>query len=434
MRRTWLLLLCACACDPQKAEWGLDLIDTMKTPDDGPLACGAVPTDVNAGDRASCMFPAGSHASETLGQTSSGIPIRHVIILMKENRSFDHLLGKLHDRGMPDIEAVPDDYSNPDANGNPVFPTHATTTCISFDPGHQFDSVATCIDNGKMDGFVFNAAQTTTSDGSFVMNYYTDADLPFYYWLATHFATSDRHFAPMASGTFANRDFMMFGTNAGVVDTGLAYPPPSTPSIFQTIMNAGFTWAAYSDGEALSGALDWSPSDPGVRTLDKLFDDLDKGTLPNVAFVDGIEDVEDDHPVADIQRGEAWLKTIYDHAVKSPEWNRTAMIWTYDEAGAFADHVAPPNACRALPSASPFTEMGPRVPLVVISPWAKRNYASHVVHDHTAIVRLVELLFDLPALTGRDANSDGLLDMFDFSCGRDLTVQPAPEAGTGGCK
>ncbi len=147
-----------------------------------------------------------------------------------------------------------------------------------------------------MDGFVLNAARTTSSDGTFVMDFYDDTDLPFYYWLATSFAVNDRHFAPMASGTFGNRDFLMFGTNAGVVDTGISYPLPTTPSIFQTLMNAGYTWLAYTDGSPLSGSLDWEQGDPGVRTLDQLYLALDSGTLPNVAFVDGLDNVEDDHP------------------------------------------------------------------------------------------------------------------------------------------
>jgi phospholipase C len=289
-----------------------------------------------------------------------------------------------------------------------------------------------CIDGGKMDGFVLNAARTTSSDGTFAMDFYDDTDLPFYYWLATSFATGDRHFAPMASGNYPNRDFLMFATNAGVVDTGTAYPSPTTPSIFQSLMNAGDTWLAYTDGAPLSGSLDWQAGDPGVRTLDDLYLALDEGTLPSVAFVDGLS-VEDDHPLADLQRGEAWVKQIYDHAITSPQWQRLAIVWTYADAGGFADHVPPPNACEALPSSSPFVEMGPRVPLVVISPWAKRNYVSHVVHDHTAITRFIETIFDLPALTLRDANSDALLDMFDFTCGRDLSVQPAPDPGTGEC-
>jgi phospholipase C len=426
-----LVLLLVVACDPQKADWGLGAIDRMPTPPDPTnVACGG---QFQPASLEQCAFTAGAHASQTLGISAQDVPIRHVIVLMKENRSFDHLFGKLHDQGQPDVEAVPASYANLSTTGTAVFPSHATTTCIAFDPGHQSASVAECIDNGRMDGFVVNAANTTTSDGTFVMSYYDDTDLPFYYWLATSYAVSDRHFAPTASGTFANRNFLVFGSNGGVVDTGLSFPSPATPSLFQTLMNAGFTWRSYTDGSPLSGALDWSQGDPGVSTLDAFFTALDAGTLPNVAFVDGLDNVEDDHPLADLQTGEAWVRNIYEHAVKSPQWDRLVIFWTYDEAGAFADHVPPPSGCLPVPSLSPFEQMGPRVPLVAISPWAKRNYASHVVHDHTAITRFIEAIFDLPALTARDANSDALTDLFDFTCGRDVSVQPPPAAGTGGC-
>ncbi len=434
-----LVLLALCACDPQKASWGFGAIETMMTPADPPVVCGATfPEDTLAPERASCAFSAGTHASASLGvdqKTLASIPIRHVIVMMKENRSFDHLLGKLHDR-LPEVEAVPSTYSNPDPAGNAVFPARATTTCILFDPNHQSQSVLACIDDGKMDGFVRNAAATTTSQdqGAFAMSYYDESDLPYDYWLASTFALGDRHFASTASGTFANRDFMMFGTNAGVVDTGILYPSPSTPSIFQTLIAAGFTWGVYTDSGPLSDTLDWSANDPGVHPMGDLFTALKDGTLPNVVFVDGVENQEDDHPTADLQQGEVWTKKIIDAAMTSPEWERLAVLWTYDEAGAFADHVPPPSACLALPSTSPFTLLGPRVPFAVISPWAKRGYVSHVVRDHTAITRFIEALFDLPALTARDANSDALLDMFDFSCGPHPPVPAAPDPGTNGCQ
>ncbi len=435
--RLIVALLSLAACDPQKSDWGLDAIRTMVTPADDPtLGCGVqIPADPAADARAVCQFRAGARAPASLGIDESvraQIPIRHVVVMMKENRSFDHLLGRLHELGRPDVEAVPPTYSNPDRQGNAVFPSHAATTCIPYDPGHQSASVLASINNGTMDGFVINAAQTTGTDGHFVMWQYDQTDFPFYYWLANEFAIVDRHFAPMASGTFGNRNFMLFGTNAGVVDTGISFPPPNTPSIMQLLMNRGFTWGAYSDGDPASGALDWGPSDPGVHSLQELYDALDAGTLPNLSLVDGRDYIDDDHPFADIQTGEAWSKAIYDHAIASPQWPLMAIIWTYDEAGGFADHVPPPLGCQA-PTNAPSAKMGPRVPLVAISPWAKRGFASHVARDHTAIIRFVETVFDLPALTARDANSDALLDLFDFSCGRDLTVPDAPAAGTNGC-
>ena len=424
-------------CDALESSWGLDAITRMSTPPDPPLVCGVViPADTRSEDRSSCEFKAGSHASETLGVSavvSQRIPIRHVIVLMKENRSFDHLFGKLHEQGQAATEAVPPSFMNPDLGGHAISPFHATTTCIPNDPDHQSAAVAECIAGGKMTGFVESAAESTSTSGHFVMSEYETSDLPFYFWLANTFALGDRDFAPMASGTYANRNFLLLGTNAGMVDTFLGFPDPNTPSIFRSLMSAGYTWGVYSDGSPLSGTLDWDSDDPGVYPFQSFIDALDAGTLPNVAFVDGIDNVQDDHPTADLQVGEAWVRNIYEHAAKSPAWPRLAIVYTYDECGAFADHVPPGRGCVARPEDAAFFERGPRVPLVVISPWARRHYVSHVVRDHTAITRMIEAIFDLPALTARDANSDALLDLFDFSCGRGLTAPKAPPAGSGGC-
>ena len=161
---------------------------------------------------------------------------------------------------------------------------------------------------------------------------------------------------------------------------------------------------------------------------------LTSGNLPEVAFVDSLENINDEHPAADVQVGEAWTRTIYEAVLKSAIWPTTALIWTYDEGGGFVDHVPPPKTCAPSPAEVAFTELGVRVPMVVISPYARRHYVSHVVHEHTSITRFIETVFDLPALTARDANSDALLDMFDFACPPNPTVPDAPAAGTKGCK
>jgi phospholipase C len=170
-----------------------------------------------------------------------------------------------------------------------------------------------------------------------------------------------------------------------------------------------------------------------------LFAGLESGSLPNVVFVDGGLNSEDDHPPADIKRGERWTKDIYDAAVKSPLWRKTAIFFTYDEAGGFFDHVAPPpydaeksKVCVARPEDAEFHELGIRVPLVVISPWARRQYVSHVRHEHTSMTRFIELVFGLSALTARDANSDALLDMFDFECENTAPLPAPPEIGDAG--
>ncbi len=432
--------LLASGCDPQKGQWGLDAVATLPTPADPDAGCGVVLPDAldtaqARADRATCSFGPGASPTTTLGITPAmarQIPIRHVIVMMKENRSFDHLLGKLHDRGQPDSEALPPGFTNPDSAGVAVPYSPATTTCLPHDPAHQFSGMTAGVNGGAMDGFVKNAASSTGTDGHWVMSVYDQPQLPFYYFLASTFALSDRHFAPAQSGTFCNRNFMLFGTNGGAVDTGIVYPEPSTPSVMHLLLNAGYTWGTYSDDAPLSATLGWTHRDPGTHTLQDLYDALDQGTLPNVAFVDALESVEDDHPTADLQKGEAALRRIYEHALASPQWGRLAILWTYDEGGGFPDHVPPPDGCQSVPG-SPFIGRGPRVPLVAISPWAKRHHVSHVVTDHTAITRFIGTLFGLPALTRRDANSEALLDLFDFSCGRDLSVPAAPAAGTGGC-
>ena len=357
---------------------------------------------------------------------------------MKENRSFDHLLGRLSRQGQPGAEAVPASFSNPDLNGTPVAPYHQSTTCISHDPNHQWDAMHTCVDGGRMDNFVKTAAATTGTNGHFAVSYYEQADLPFYYWLATTWALNDRHFASMRAGTNPNRAFLVLGTNKGIKNGETVLPDASTPAVFELLESAGYTWGAYGDTALFNGAVDWTHDDRCGYCFDDFMQRLDSGTLPNVAFVDGIDTVEDDHPSADIQRGEAWVRRIYRHAIKSPQWPRMAIIWTYDEGGAFADHVPPPDhACVARPGVagdSAFTELGPRVPFVVISPYAKPHSVSHVVQEHTAITRFIETVFDLPALTSRDANSDALLDMFDFSCTPPMLNPPSPPgSGEGGC-
>ncbi len=127
-----------------------------------------------------------------------------------------------------------------------------------------------------------------------------------------------------------------------------------------------------------------------------------------------------------MHNGETIVREVLSHAFNSPLWPHLAFIFNYDEGGGFFDHVPPPPAC--VPSASAadatYNYYGFRVPLIIISPYSRKGYVSHVVHSHTSTLRFIELLFGLPAITARDANSDALLDMFDFAC-PDFTKPPA---------
>jgi phospholipase C len=164
-------------------------------------------------------------------------------------------------------------------------------------------------------------------------------------------------------------------------------------------------------------------------TIDEYFADAAAGTLPDVSFVDpsfmgDVNTQSDEHPPANAQVGQAFVAGVIDALMESPLWPSSALFLTYDEHGGFYDHVPPPPACPPddiapllLEGDTPadFDRYGFRVPLVVVSPFAKKRFVSHVVHDHTSILRFIETRFDLPALTRRDANADPMLEFFDFT-------------------
>jgi phospholipase C len=411
---------------------------SVTTPDAG--ACSPPSPDPLASQRHACAFKAGDTATTTLGLSDADrakIPIKHIVVMMKENRAFDHMLGGLK-KMQPDADVADASFTNKDKSGASVAPFHLTTTCVGNDPDHQWAAMHTQVNAGAMDGFVASAAQSTGGDGHFVMGYYDERDLPFYHFLASTFAISDRHFPSVRSGTFPNRDYLLLGTSDSVASTQYAiWPDPRQPSIFDLLDAAHVTWGVYADDHPLEETLNipsknfetsrpWSP-------VSKLIEAFANDTLPSVVFVDGTENVDDEHPTADVQAGEAWTKKIYDAAIASKAWSSTVLLLTYDEAGGFADHVPPrENACLARPEDSSFHELGVRVPFIAISPWARRHYVSHAEQDHTSVTRFIEAVFGLPALTARDANADGLLGLFDFSCAPP-SIPTAPATGTKGC-
>jgi phospholipase C len=297
-----------------------------------------------------------------------------------------------------------------------------------------------------MDGFVTSAAATSSpsSDGHFVMGYFTPTEIPFYFWLANQYPVADAFHCSALSGTWSNRDYLLLGSSYGVEDTGqIVTGLLGATTVFDELDAAKITWGVYTDDplgpfEDALAQDGWVGLHAGVYTNTQFMSDLTSGKLPSVSFVDSKANVEDEHPPADVQVGEAWTKSMYDAVTASPIWldsggKGVALFFTYDESGGFYDHVVPPAACLASPDQSQFDTLGFRVPMILVSPFARANYVSHLVHQHTSILRFIELLFDLPALTGRDANSDALLDMFDTGCPAAKLPSGEPAAGTGGC-
>jgi phospholipase C len=377
--------------------------------------------------RLACAFSAGALAGETLG-VSPPAALKHLLVLVQENRSFDHVLGRHPRVAKGELDGFPATYVNLDAAGNVHAPARATTHCMSPGPPHGWDDMHAQWNDGKNDGFYRTMAKL--APGEWALMYYEPADIPFYTWLyGDTFATSDRFFASALTQTAPNRRFLYAANSISNDATG----GPAAPNIFDALDKAGVDWRIYL-GATYENAL-VAPPAAHARALPQLALDLASGDLPRIAFVNA-EYVNSEHPPYDIRAGETYLREVVVGLVKSPAWSSSALIVTYDESGGYFDHVPPPPACPPGPSAAEreFDRYGFRMPFVVVSPFARKGYVSHETHSHTSITRLIELMVGLSAMSARDANSDALLDLFDF--GAPLPppdVAAIPLAGSPAC-
>lgn len=382
--------------------------------------------DVNAAKRAGCQFGSGLKTTDTIGpQVPHGdaLPFEHIVVLMMENRSFDHYFSSLPAYGVTDVDVASPTDSNPDpTTGKPVQRYHETRYCIE-DVNHEWDGTHTQYNAGAMDGFV----TTNNPGGARAMGYYTDKDLPFYYWASKTFSMSDRHFCSLLGPTWPNRFFFYGATSWGNIHTGTIDPITSdtfykAPKITDQLKQAGRSWKIYRDG-ATSFAVVWglSSENIGVHTTE-FYKDVQADALPHVSIIDPNflgAGQNDEHPPANIQLGQQFVSNIYQAIASNPTvWKKTVLIVFYDEHGGFYDHVPPPEACEPdnlLPPTNRFDRLGIRTPLFIMSPFNKAGYVSHLVTDITSVTRFIQNRFDLPSLTKRDSNAWPMLDMFDFA-------------------
>jgi phospholipase C len=318
-----------------------------------------------------------------------------------------------------------------------ITPFHKTSLCETADLNHSWNGEHQGFDNGAMDGFTaandINSANADPTDptGARTMGYYNRANLPFYYSLYSTFATDDRYFQSVLGPTYPNRFYLLAGTSFGHIQND--NPPaggwPQT-SIFDRLGAAGISWkiyyAQFPFGEFFSYVQQHMDH---VAPISQYYADAAAGTLPDVSFVDPIfigppNTESDEHPSSNIQVGQNFVYGVVNALESSPNWSDSAFFLTYDENGGYYDHVAPPAAVapdNIAPMLQPgdtqasFDRYGFRVPVVVVSPYSKRHYVSHVVDDHTSILKFIETRYGLPPLTARDAAADPMLDMFNFT-------------------
>ena len=425
--------------------------------------------------------------------------INHIIVMLQENRSFDHYFGHLPDywqkNGFPQatngttFDGEPASASNTDDKGAPLGAYKLATACTenpsrSWDEDHvdRNRNDSTNANNAPMDGFVHTAGKDAIGFGFFdvlghrAMGYFTGDQLNYYYFMASSFATSDRWFSPVMSRTQPNRMYLYGATSAGHVyplqDSNS--PQLTSETIIQLLQEHGISWKIYVHPDAHGCStpsclyaqsylnqftygqyvINHMPNQFAPTT--QLVSDIQNGTLPQVAFVEPASEVAlDEHSSDDdvtnppnVQSGAAYVSGFINALMSSPSWKDSVFVLTFDESGGFYDHVPPQPATPPDSIEYPtdlktssngndicygntsnplcgFFFTGFRVPLIVVSPFAKKNYVSHTVMDYTAVLKLIGTRFNLPSLTSRDAAQPDMTEFFDFA-GVPWATPPTP--------
>jgi phospholipase C len=348
-----------------------------------------------------------SHSARLPNPKTSGID--HVVVVMMENRSFDHLLGWL-----PNADGKQAGLSYTDAQGvaHPTFPLAPDFQGCSYrDPDHSYDGARVEWNNGACDGWL-------RVNDLWSIGYYGRQDLPFLGRAAPAFTTCDRFFASILGPTFPNRFYSL----SGVTDrTSNLETRVDLPTIFDRFVAKRIPAAYYYGNFAF--LLLYQRYQAISHPYSTFFEQCRTGKLPAFSYVDpnytfhdegpaSGNEGNDDHPHSDIRAGEYFMSQIYNAVVRSPAWPRTLLIFTFDEWGGFFDHVSPPAAPDVKPE---YQQRGFRIPAVLVSPFARRGHVAHGVYDHTSILKLAEWRWGLDPLSARDDAANNLATALDFS-------------------
>ena len=438
--------------------------------------------------------PIKQSATLTVSTTAAGT-IKHVFFMLQENRSFDMYLGqlgayrsaRLAQLGITDTQTVngfdPNVTLTDAHTGTHTKPFHEATVCtenlspawdeshhdVSLTGGDAAWNTTTSFTDASfgMKGFLDTTGSVTQNfdpNGTRPLGFYNQDDLPYYYDLATFFATSDSWHSPILANTFPNRFYLMAGTSFGheYPDGDANHPKYAAKTIFRAMNDANVSWTYYyKDGIFLAQFQDFfDPAiEPKTVPISDLFNrlngvcsgnpcDPDKA-LPQVIFIDSPSGGSglDEHPDANVQKGAAFVQSIIAALMNSDAWKDSVFILSYDEGGGLYDHVPPfsvplPDAiapgqcpdpnngsfgyCRVGTLGGTFDLTGFRVPVIVVSPFAKPHFVSHTPRDYTAILAFIEKTFNIPSLSARDAfwqdPSRDMNEFFDFSAPNLLTA------------
>ena len=359
-----------------------------------------------------------------LDRVPSDAPIDTVVIVVLENRSFDHYFGWLGaDTAYLDAGRAKYGHSfhvsarqhehYTDGHDQTLVTRHLPSSpheanpyrgCEHRIPGHGWDTGRVQRDHGF-------AARGSGND-SFALGYYEAPDIAMHANLARRFTVADNYFSSLLAGTFPNRQYVHAATSLGRKE----HPPQldvgayTGDTIWDRLQRGGVP-AHYYYTDLPFLALWGDRLFDRISSIDNYFDDAANGTLPNVVMVDpgfAGPDRSDNHPHGDIRMAQRYLHSVFSAFARSPQWHRGLFVLTYDEWGGFFDHVAPPvvpDDRASKVDLENFGQTGFRVPTVLASPFARRGYVDSTRYDHTSILRFLEWRFLGAPPAGVDASN-----------------------------
>ena len=365
-------------------------------------------------------------------------PIKHVIVVIQSGHSFDNYFGT-----RPGVDGL----GNASTIHIPLIANNTTSASpyhLSPDQARAglidtLRSTQESVDGGKMDGF--SRAQHNITIGETSLGYYDSTDIPYYYSLADRFTLFDHFFASSQAGSLPNRLVAVAGTTDNVTSNRVLGVGIAGQTVFNQLDAKHLSWKYYVQGYGAPKkanltaveadvaaaaavartpvlgmpAIADSPADLArVTSTSQYFVDLDKGQLPNVSYITSVADSE--RSPQDPAQGEAFVRSLVNALMQSKEWGSTALLLTYDDSGGWYDNVAPPTVDGVT--------LGPRVPAILVSPYARAGYVDDSQLDTASIPGLIEKVFKLPTLTTQVADGGSILT------GLDLNQQPiSPDIG-----
>ena len=398
----------------------------------------------------------GGGNSPTNGGSSSPNKIQHVVVVFQENRTPDNLF-----HGLPNA-----DIANSGVNSlGQTIPLQPIPLANRYDLGHRHNDFLRMYDNGKMDGADKVAGCNPNLAGcppNPQFQYVNPSDVAPYFQLAQQYTFGDRMFQTNQGPSFPAHQFIISGTSAPTATSTLfaaentnlgagctaspgawvwmidssgaesskMYPCFEHPTLTDLLDSAGKSWKYYTPSNvgiwvgpnaiqhicapanSVCSGPDWVNN--VVLNNTQVLTDISSGQLPAVSWVIPTGQASD-HPGNNNGTGPSWVASIVNAIGGSSYWSNTAVIITWDDWGGWYDHVPPPKVIADRTSWGSGYVYGFRVPLIIVSSYAKAGYVSHVTHDFGSILKFIEQIFSLPSLGYADAAADDLSDCFNFS-------------------